>query len=79
MINLQGFTSTTRSRETAMDFAIGKLAEEDVNPEKCPVLVEIVIEGDNQLFSLYSEEYSAYSYEEEVLLQDGVEYTVIDC
>ena len=45
----------------------------------CPLLIEIVIEGDKQLFSLKSDEYSAYSYEEEVLLQDGVEYTVINC
>ena len=43
----------------------------------CPLLIEIVIEGDKQLFSLNSDEYSAYSYEQEVLLHDGVEYTVI--
>ena len=47
MIHLQGFTSTTHSRETALDFAIGNLTEEVENPEKTPVLIEIIIEGDN--------------------------------
>ena len=39
---------------------------------------EIHIEGDNQLFYLNSDELSAYDYEKEVLLQDGIAYKVVD-
>ena len=49
------------------------------NPDKCPVLIEIKVMDDNQLFYLNSPELSAYPKEHEILLQDGVEYQVIDC
>lgn len=35
---------------------------------KCPVLIEIIIEGSNQLIYLNSKELSAYADEKEVLL-----------
>ena len=70
--NLQGFTSTTLNREVAVGFAIG-----DEDPEKCPLLIEIKIKGGLQLFSLNSGELSAYPKEEEILLQDGIEYRVV--
>ena len=41
-----------------------------------PILVEIHVEDDNQAFNLNSEEYSAYPNEEEILLQEGIEYVV---
>ena len=78
-INLQGFTSTTQDRDVAIKFALGDSLEEQENPEKCPVLIEIKIMDDNQLFYLNSPELSAYPKEHEILLQDGVEYQVIDC
>ena len=31
------------------------------------------------MFFLNSEEFSAYAYEQEILLQDGVEYKVVSC
>ena len=39
--------------------------------------MEIEITGDNQFYSLNSHELSAYPDEQEVLLQDGLEYKVI--
>ena len=53
--------------------------EEQENPSKCPVLIEIKVMDDNQLFFMNSPELSAYPKEQEILLQDGVEYQVIDC
>ena len=59
-------------RDVAMGFAIG-----DEDSEKCPLLIEIKIKGGLQLFSLNSGELSAYPKEEEILLQDGIEYRVV--
>ena len=41
------------------------------------ILLEITIRGANQFFSLNSTEYSSYSYEQEVLLQEGIKYRVL--
>ena len=41
-----------------------------------PVVFEIVFEGTSGLFQL-SEGYSAFPEEDEVLLQDGLQYSVI--
>lgn len=61
----------------AFGFATGGLtAEEDLL--KLPVLFEIDFSGGQQFFHLNSEEYSSYPYEEEVLLQEGIQYRVIN-
>ena len=44
---------------------------------KLPILLEIQIHGRTQYFSLNSDEYSSYSYEQEVLLQEGIKYKVM--
>ena len=78
-VNLQGFTSTTLERGIDVDFAYNNLTAKAVEQGICPVLIEIKIQGDEQMFFLNSEEFSAYAYEQEILLQDGVEYKVVRC
>ena len=76
-INLTGFTSSTLSKETALSFAFdGKtILKEDTN--RLPLLVEIEYTGDKEFIQLNSEELSAYPSEQEVLLQDGIQYKVV--
>ena len=70
-VNLNGYTSTSLEKATALEFALNKLPD---NGEKCAVLIEIRMKGRDQFFFLNSEELSAYSHEQEVLLQDGLKY-----
>lgn len=73
-IHLSGFTSSTLERETAVKFAIDDPTVD--NPEKVPLLIKIDFKGTNQFFFLNTKELSAYPGEQEVLLQDGIEYKV---
>ena len=41
------------------------------------ILLEITVRGANQFFYLNSIEYSSYPYEQEVLLQEGIKYSVL--
>lgn len=75
MINLQGFTSSTVNRQRGIEFAVQDLTSDE--DAAIPVLFEIEFSGRNQFFSLNSSEYSAFDKEEEVLLQEGIKYTVI--
>ena len=45
-IHLQGFTSTTLNRDTALNFALDNLPDDVSGADKCPLLIEIVIKGD---------------------------------
>lgn len=79
-IRLQGFTSTTMDPEIAIDFAVGELFDEDEDvgtSNKCPVLIEINVKDHEQLIFLNNDELSAFAEEQEVLLQDGVQYKVV--
>ena len=76
LINLNGFASTTYKRSSAEGFALEGLQIED-DPNKNPILLKIEFTGSNQSFSLNTNEYSAYPDEEEVLLQEGIQYKVI--
>lgn len=76
---MKGFTSTTLDKDVALEFAIGELSDDVENFDKHPLLIEINITGNQQFFYLNNDEYSAFSYEKEVLLQDGIMYRVIDC
>ena len=69
-VHLRGYTSTSRVMDIACQFAINDLKEYQV-----PVLFEITFEGQEGLFEM-SGDYSAYSSEMEVLIQDGLEYRV---
>ena len=60
----------------AISFAIDTKPHVFNDNSKTPVLLEIEFTGKNQYFFLDSDEVSAYSYEKEVLLQDGIQYTV---
>ncbi len=75
-INLLGFTSTTKDKKRAIGFALNSLNLEVDDPSKTPVLLVIEFTGNQQYFFLNSEELSAFKEEEEVLLQDGIQYTV---
>ena len=76
-ITLQGYTSTTLNKKVALKFAFDGVLSQIENPDKCPLLIDIRVKGSQQLFSLFSEELTAYPIEEEVLLQDGADYLVI--
>ena len=45
-IHLQGFTSTTLNRDTALGFALDNLQDDVSRDDKCPLLIEIFIKGD---------------------------------
>ena len=66
--NLKGYSSTTLDRNRAISYAIG---ENDSDLEIIPVLMIIKFRGKKQFFYLNSMDYSAYPYEEEILLQEG--------
>ena len=71
-INLIGYTSTSKSFNCALDFAFMELTE-----EKVPVVFEINFEGQTGLFEM-SAGYSAFPQEEEVLVQDGLQYLITE-
>lgn len=60
-------------------FANGNPYEKNDDPDKIPVLIEIKIKQNDQIFFLNSEELSAFPEEEEILLQDGAQYFVVSC
>ena len=72
IVSLKGFTSTSLSKEAALGFT-----DNSLEPEKIPVLMVIDFKGRRQYFNLSSEKYSAYPSEQEVLLQDGIQYRVL--
>ena len=79
-INLQGFTSTSLSKERALGFALRTPKPNNTSLEDSevtvPILLEITFKGSHQFFSLNSSDYSSYPCEQEVLLQEGIKYRV---
>lgn len=71
-INLTGYTSTSKDFKTALEFSMCGASEFYL-----PVIFEIQFLSDNGLFELTSG-FSAYPNEGEVLVQDGLEYLVVD-
>ena len=71
-VNLKGFTSTSLNRDVAKGFAL----DGSDHYEKCALLMEIIVQGDEQLFFLNSPDVSSYPGEEEIILQDGMQYEV---
>lgn len=69
-INLIGYTSTTKNKKTALGFAFMNKAV-----GKKPVLFEIDFHGKQGRFEL-SDEFTAYPGENEVLIQDGLQYLI---
>ena len=75
---LTGYTSTTLDQERATRFAFnGDPSNYAEEPEKSALLLEIEFTGSQQFIYLNSDNLSAYPMEEEVLLQDGVQYKVL--
>ena len=71
ILSLTGYTSTSKRLSVAQHFAVT-----DLPSDKCAVVYQIQFMGDEGLFYL-SGNYTAYN-EEEVLIQDGLDYTIID-
>ena len=74
-VTLTGFASSTQLRKIAIGFAFDDDSIEIENPDKFPVLFEIDLVGNKQFFDL--SEFSAYSNEKEVLLQEGLQYKIL--
>ena len=70
-IQLIGYTSTSKKFKKALEFATDKCP-----PEKVPVVFEIFFKGKSGLFEL-DDGITAFPGEQEVLLQDGLEYRVL--
>jgi len=76
-INLLGFTSSTLNRENALRFTFNNFDLERDDYDMVPVLFVIEFTGRQQYFFLNQEDVSAYHRENEVLLQDGIQYKII--
>ena len=62
----------------ALKFAFGTNGTaQGETDDKVPLLLEINVIGDEQLFFLGSDATSAYPREQEVLLQDGAVYNIV--
>lgn len=70
-VNLTGYISSSRDRNVAMNFALS-----DVIEGHKPVLFQIEFKGDKGLFEM-SSGFSAFENEDEVLVQDGLAYRVL--
>ena len=79
-VHLMGYTSTSRRAEVAMMFATGSgIDSEERNSlvnQTVPVVFRIHFHGPRGLFQL-TPGYTAYQGEGEVLVQDGLEYSVV--
>ena len=71
-INLLGYTSTSRRFDNALQFAFMELPE-----DKVPVVFEIRFSGQAGLFEM-TEDVTAFPDESEVLVQDGLEYLIVN-
>ena len=71
LLNLRGYTSATTTRSVAIGFAVDKL-----QADLCPVLYNIKFTGDEGLFYMSDENYSAFKDEDEILIQDGFDYRI---
>lgn len=71
-MNLTGYQSSSRRERIAMLFAFLKLQEGEI-----PVIFQINFTGDKGLFEM-SKGYSVFPSEDEVLVQDGLEYRVLE-
>ena len=69
---LLGYTSTSKQFEFAKKFAFMEMVDGTT-----PVVLEIDFKGKRGLFEM-SDEFTAYPGEEEVLIQDGLKYEIID-
>ena len=71
-MNLLGYTSTSKDFDTALKFSYM-----DLKSDKVPVVFKIEFRGSQGLFQL-THGCTAYPEEQEVLVQDGLTYRVVD-
>ena len=67
-----GYTSTSKDFNVAKKFAL-----QDLRDDQIPVIFEIEFKGQTGLFEL-TPDYTAYPGENEVLVQDGLQYLIMD-
>ena len=72
MVNLMGYTRTSEQFKIALGFA---LRYQEVN--KVSVVFDIDFKGETGLFQL-TDEFTAYPGENEILVQDGFKYLVLN-
>ena len=70
LVNLTGYTSTTKKFSNALGFAT-----EDCEEWQTPVILEINFLKPTGFFEL-TPQYSAYPSEQEILVQDGLQYLI---
>ena len=68
IVYLKGFTSSSRSKETALNFALMQKEEPMQSKQLIPVLMEINFIGDEGIFDMCCGGYSAFENEDEVLI-----------
>ena len=71
-MHLLGYTRTSKQFEVGEKFAL-----KDLRDNQEPVIFEINFQGKIGLFELTSE-YTAFPSEDEVLIQDGLQYSITD-
>ena len=71
LIQLTGYTSTSKQFAKALEFALAECSSQQV-----PVVFEINFNDKSGLFEL-DDTMTAYPGEQEVLLQDGLQYKVL--
>jgi len=72
---MKGFISTSKSKELALEFGFS-----NCTPPNLPVLFKIRFKTDKGVFDMKSlnKKFSAYPKEDEVILQDGLSYQVMN-
>ena len=75
-VHLMGYTSTSQHPGIALNFAFTE-REQAAARGKVPVLYKIHFRGSKGLFKM-TEGYSHYAEEQEILVQDGLQYLVTD-
>ena len=71
-LQLTGYTSTSQNFDRALEFALF-----DYSPSQTPVVFEIFFKGKSGLLEI-DDDTTAYPGEQEVLLQDGLQYRVLN-
>ena len=71
----KGFQSTSMDKEIAVKFAC---RNNTPDAYKISVVLEIEIESDKNLFVADQEEYHAFIEEREVLLQEGLNFEIVE-
>ena len=72
----RGFQSTSLSKEQALNFA-DPTSDPEINPDIVSVLLKIELEH-RKNFYIYDGDSSAFKNEQEVILQEGLKFKIVD-